>query len=108
MTTAWIDRFDPPWLRVRAERARAFEQELRAEMHPDHPLFERCVTARAVAVRIDCDDVAFALADGFAIVHLTWKGRPEHGAWPGTSLFDTREALAVQLARDHEAWADEA
>ncbi|MEL7168448.1 MAG: hypothetical protein AAGN64_03755 [Bacteroidota bacterium] len=108
MTAAWVERFDPPWLSVDGEHARALERELCREVHPDHPLCERCAAARAFAQRTDCDDVAFALDEGFAIVHLTWKGRAEQGVWPGTSLFETLEAMQAQMALDHEDWTRDA
>ena len=104
MTAAWVERFDPPWLSVDGEHARALERELGREVHPAHVLFGRCTAAHAFAQRTDCDDVAFALDEGFAIVHLTWKGRAEQGVWPGTSLFETLEALQAQMALDHEDW----
>ncbi|MEL6771218.1 MAG: hypothetical protein AAFP18_09165 [Bacteroidota bacterium] len=52
--------------------------------------------------------MAFALDEGFAIVHLTWKGRAEQGVWPGTSLFETLEAMQAQMALDHEDWTRDA
>jgi len=55
-------------------------QQLLRELANDHPLRGR--PARAIARRIDCDDVAFEIErSGLCVVHLTWAG--EGGAqWP--------------------------
>ena len=58
---------------------RDLETEFRAELGQTHSLYPANPTARAIAKREDCDDVLFWLPDAaasFAIVHLTWKGRP--------------------------------
>jgi hypothetical protein len=67
--------------------------DLRAELHrelsPSHPLFG--VTVAAIGRRSDCDDVLFQLLDGsnrVAVVHLTWRGRPEEDSrWPDTVVY---------------------
>jgi hypothetical protein len=74
-----------------AELAPSFVAELQREVSPAHLLFGLQVTA--IARRIDCDDVLFQITsepERFAVVHLTWTGRPQFNAeQPSTVLFDT-------------------
>lgn len=55
----------------------ALENELRAELAPDHPLFGR--DARAIAQSSESDEAVFAFSgekDFMAIVALTWEEAP--------------------------------
>lgn len=62
----------------------------------------------AMGRRVDRDDVLFRLGGargGFAVVHLTYRGRPEIGpAWPATVLYESAAALQEQLDADSEAY----
>ncbi len=82
-----------PWVLV--DDPRPLEHELARELRRDSALHGK--KARAVARRIDCDDVLF-LADGqLAVVHLTWLGKTDPSpGWPYTTHFD-----------DWEAWMNE-
>lgn len=82
----------------------ALVEELEWELHDGHPL--SATKPRAVARREDNDDVLFALENGpapFAVVHLTWSGKPEARGWP---KFTTYRTLALWTAEcmkpDHE------
>ena len=91
--------FTTPWERV--EDGARLEAELAKEVSKLHPLHGK--NMRAVAKRIDRDDVIFAGPDCIALVHLTWKSKPESDPrWPSTYLFESIEELAGQLADDIE------
>jgi hypothetical protein len=67
------------------ERSRLTEELLR-ELADGHPLYGRA--ARAIARRIDCDDVAFDVGgSGLCVVHLTWAGRGD-ARWPRFEFVD--------------------
>ena len=51
-----------PWMAVDAQRRQLLEAELARELPPDHLLANKPL--RAVAVRIDRDDVLFEMLDG--------------------------------------------
>lgn len=93
-----------PWGPIPEAFARSTERELRKEVPSNHLLYDRCWTARAIARRFDCDDVAFELDDGFAVVHLTWSHRPEPLPFFHAAIYDTFAALHAQMVRDYEAW----
>jgi hypothetical protein len=81
----------------------AFLQELQRELVGTHPLFGQ--PAQAVAVRIDCDDVIFKLADEkYAVVHLTWSGKPEnYPNCPYTQIFDHwKDVYEKVILEDHQ------
>jgi hypothetical protein len=75
--------------------ATALLAELRREVGPGHVLGGR--NAKPVARCTGCDDVVFRLLDDdtFAIVHLTWSGRPEAPPWPATQVLPTFMALEL-------------
>ncbi|WP_203654971.1 hypothetical protein [Actinocatenispora rupis] len=61
----------------------AYGAELAAEVHPGHPLHGVDVTV--VAHALGSDDILcrhVAEPDRYAVVHLTWSGRPEVGSCP--------------------------
>jgi hypothetical protein len=76
----------PGWVGLEEERAASFEEELRRELAPGHPLYERgCI---AIGKREATDDVLFAVgAEDVAVVHLTWTQKPEPPPWPSTTLY---------------------
>ncbi|HEY3111673.1 MAG TPA: hypothetical protein VGL23_23150 [Chloroflexota bacterium] len=80
-----------------------FERELRREIgHPGHPLAG--TECRAIARCTMCDDALFVLPGGrYAVVHLTWSGKPERGRqWPTAKTVDSWGDLASLLAaREH-------
>lgn len=61
-------------------------RELAREMPPGHVLHGRRL--RAVARRVDDDDVAFEVEGaGLCVVHLTWRVETDPG-WPWTTFVD--------------------
>ncbi|HUE73676.1 MAG TPA: hypothetical protein VMP01_22550 [Pirellulaceae bacterium] len=87
-----VDSLPDPW-QPAAENASALERELCSEVAPGHPLHGR--SCRAVARRIDCDEVLFEVGSTqLAVVHLTWRGAAETNSnFPATSLYDSFEDL---------------
>lgn len=85
----FLDSLPPPWKGISPGDAETLGDELARELAPGHPLHG--VKTRAVARRIDTDDVLFALeghAHEFACVHLTWSGAPEPApSWPAATLY---------------------
>jgi hypothetical protein len=85
-----------PWRAVSFDESTKLEAELRRELANGHALFRQAV--RAVARRIDIDDVLFSLEDGsnrVAVVHLTWSAR-ERPPWPPSEIFATRSSWEVE------------
>lgn len=88
-----------PWFRPADEQSQSLRQEVLAEIGPDHELAGRGLDV--VAACSGCDDVVLQVDDGtFAIVHLTWTGRPEAGHWPATRRVQSVVALG-QAAGGH-------
>ena len=104
--TAWSEPWTPifdPGL------ANGLVSELKKETGPKHPLFGR--DARAIARRLDCDDVLFVVEPdeySFAVVHLTWRGGEEPDPlWPSTELFRNWDDLHKgRLMADHKEFLD--
>ncbi|MBI2393248.1 MAG: hypothetical protein HYV09_26925 [Deltaproteobacteria bacterium] len=68
------------WRAVTGSEAAKLEQQLAREATPGHPLHGRVF--RAVARRLDRDDVAFEIMPGgLCVVHLTWA-QPTDARWP--------------------------
>jgi hypothetical protein len=93
-----------PWLEVMTE-AQQLENELAAELGPQHPLRGRRM--RALARRQDRDDVLFVSVDDplvIAVVHLTYANRPELDShWPGTTFYDSMQDWIERGMRvDHD------
>src|SRR6266511_1897199 len=92
-----------PWeLVADGEQRRHLEAELRRELTPSHPLHGR--TAKAVAHRIDQDDVLFLVDEELAVVHLTYSSSvPECPPWPRTRRFSSPlEFVSKCLTPDHD------
>ncbi len=98
MTT---DPSDNPWARPSNEVADSLVTECHRELSPGHPLYGE--TFSAIARCQGCDDVVLRLSNdrGFALVHLTWSGKPEQPPWPSAELLPTY--LALEAAIDHHA-----
>jgi hypothetical protein len=102
----WLE----PWEPIESNQtATALEERLRVEVAHGHKLFG--IPVVAVARRVDCDDVLFALLDGsrrVAVVHLTWTSRPpDTPPWPGSLLFPHFHAWIEDGMRpDHVDWVD--
>jgi len=95
-----------PWKPVpNGETAQKLQSELLNELAPGHPLFGR--TVAAIGFRGDSDDVVLKITDGssrFAIVHLTWRMRPEEPPFPNAVIFaDEQDLLTRGMQSDQEA-----
>ena len=80
------------------------EVELRNETCDGHPLFGQ--KAISVGRRHDTDDVLFLLLEHpapLAVVHLTWRGRPERaGSWPHTTFYSSLQEFVDRcMTPDH-------
>ncbi len=97
----WLE----PWtVIVDPKRARLFEAELRRELARSHPLHRR--RARAVAHRVDRDDVLFTVGGELAVVHLTFSGAVEQPPAPRARVFDTApEFVAHCMLPDHDEYS---
>ncbi len=98
----WLE----PWVPTGTDAVN-FEDELRRELGPSHPLYG--IPATAIARRIDTDDVLFELTGApsrFAVVHLTWAGRRETDPrWPSVSFFsDFEDWIERGMTRDHQEY----
>jgi hypothetical protein len=72
-------------------KAELFTAELSSELFPKHVLYG--LTARAVAARIDRDDVLFEIEGtdmALVVVHLTWR-KESDARWPTTRFFASWE-----------------
>ena len=85
----------PPWRVIELpdmrERANLLAAELKKECPPGHIL--QGLPARAVATRIDRDDVLFEIegtSQSLAVVHLTWREETDP-RWPSTKVFENWE-----------------
>jgi hypothetical protein len=88
-----------------ASEAGGLEEELRRELRRGHALFH--LSVRAIARRLDCDDVLYSLEDGsgrVAVVHLTGVPR-ERLPWPDTDIYSSLTVWAVErMSRDHDSY----
>jgi hypothetical protein len=96
-------RWLAPWQEI--NEGAALVAELHRETSAGHPLFGAKV--RAIARRLDCDDVLFELLDNssrVALVHLTYNVEQDAN-WPHTEFFASLQKFALQrMASDHEAF----
>ena len=71
------------------DRAGRLSQRLQSEVPEKHVLHG--LKVRALATRIDRDDVLFAIEGGemrLAVVHMTWR-KESDPRWPDTKLFQS-------------------
>jgi hypothetical protein len=100
----WID----PWVPISQRGREAYEHELQMEVGIDHPLYG--VKVRAVGRTCHTDDVLYQLKNHriaeLAVVHLTFRGRPEPDAqWPSVILYRDMEHWVTQrMLRDAAAY----
>ena len=87
------DLLPDPW-QPAGEDASALERELCMELSAGHPLHGH--SCRALARRLDCDDVLFEVGSKqLGVVHLTWRGRAEiDPTFPATSFYECFEDFA--------------
>jgi hypothetical protein len=92
--------FREPWFRLDGDLAATFEREASAEIRPGHELHGLGLTA--IAKCEGCGSVVFRLSDEtFAIVHLSWIGKPDTPPRPRTTRLGS--FIAVDTAMDqHE------
>jgi hypothetical protein len=93
LSEPWVSLLAWKHLRLR----RGLVAEARREMTAGHELHGRIDTA--IARCTGCDDVVFRLKTdtGFALVHLTWSGKPEPPPLPRTILLPSFIALEIVL-----------
>ena len=93
MSTSAPTEILEPWGFVLKEDAAGLVAELKKEMRRAHVLSGAMV--EAVARRCDCDDVLFKTDSKkglFAVVHLTWSGKPDQFSdWPHTVFYQSWE-----------------
>ena len=73
------------------------QRELEKEIVAEHPLSK--LAPQVFGICRSCDDVVAALAGKgahpeLAVIHLTWRGRPEQEGWPDFERMTTREFIA--------------
>lgn len=93
-----------PWREPWRPVVPGLEVELRNETREGHPLFGQ--KAISVGRRHDTDDVLFLLLEHrapLAVVHLTWRGRPDgNGNWPHTTFYSSlQEFVDRRMTPDH-------
>ena len=80
--------------------------ELSSELSPKHVLYG--LAARAVAARIDRDDVLFEIEGSdmpLAVVHLTWR-KESDPPWPITRFFASWERwVREEMLPTHEEYS---
>ncbi|HEY9844523.1 MAG: hypothetical protein ACAI44_31590 [Candidatus Sericytochromatia bacterium] len=83
-----------------SEPGPALLTELKRELHPQHPLWQRPL--KLLALRHDRDDILVAAGTEVAVVHLTWSRRMEVPGFPSCSLYPDLQAW-LAAARADEA-----
>jgi hypothetical protein len=89
------------WVSVEDSGQRSgLERELVAEIPSGHVLAGK--KARAIARRVDQDDVLFEVeGGGCAVVHLTWAGRQDQPRdWPRTTVFESLGDWRIRWKED--------
>jgi hypothetical protein len=76
----------------------AVTRELLHEASAGHSLYGTAftVTGRSTAR----DDVLLRVGDRWALVHLTWSGKPETPPWPTCPIFDTATDVEQAVTDD--------
>jgi hypothetical protein len=79
------------------------EREALREIAPGHELHALGLTA--VAKCATYDDAVFRVSDDtFAVVHLTWTGKPDAPPWPRTTRLGSFMAVESTMDRhDHRS-----
>ncbi|HEU4557304.1 MAG TPA: hypothetical protein VFS20_05620 [Longimicrobium sp.] len=101
-----------PWFAVNAlepKYATLFEEELKREVAPGHPLYG--IPVQAIAKSESNDDMLYRLLDGtgrVAEVHLTWiSSPPDRPPWPLTATFSSLEEWAEEsMRREHDEFRE--
>ena len=96
-----------PWQLIDDARAATLERELQRELSSPHVLHARPL--RAIAARVDQDDVLYLVAspDALAVVHLSYRKetRPE---FPACILFESVDEFVEGCMKpDHLEHTDE-
>lgn len=93
-----------PWFGLDAlepKFATTFEEVLKREVGPGHPLYG--IPVQAIAKSESNDDMLYRLLDGtgrVAEVHLTWtRSPPERPPWPVTAIFASLDEWAEESMR---------
>jgi hypothetical protein len=90
-------KFVTPWVPA-GQQGEDLVRELEREIGDRHPLWGR--RTRALARRIDADDVLFEITGddtSYAVVHLTWSGKQEiDPRWPRVEFFPSLESWSAK------------
>lgn len=96
--------FSAPWRDLRTAdprqqaEAERLAHELAAELNDGHQLYGE--PTRVIATSDERDDIMITRPDGFAIVHLTWRGEAERNPWPLVVYYHS--VAAAQAAVDDD------
>lgn len=82
----------------RQSEAERLAHELTAELKPGHPLHSQ--PTQVVGSFEKRDDIMVTRPDGYAIVHLTWRGEAERKPWPLVVFYNS--VVAAQAAVDDD------
>lgn len=104
----WSRFWRPMHEGANGREAQSLQRTIESELTPAHPLFslQPKVFGRCVAN----DDVAALLNDGkIAVIHLSWKGKPDQfpEKYPSWGCFSTVEAFNRAIEDDEEDEEDE-
>jgi hypothetical protein len=103
MLMPWRILHDTSEIKNRAEQLSA---RLQSDLPPNHVL--NGLGARAIATRVDCDDVLFETESAempLAVVHMTWRKETDT-SWPRTKLFrNWQEWVRDEMVPAHDDYA---
>jgi len=101
----------PPWRVIDLPEMREQANLLAAELKKECPLGHilRGLPARAIATRIDRDDVLFeieGIRQSLAVVHLTWREETDP-RWPSTKVFENWEQwINEEMMPSHQDYSN--
>ncbi|WP_143707483.1 hypothetical protein [Uliginosibacterium sp. TH139] len=90
------------------DEARSLQDALDQELSISHPLFSEA--PKVIGRSTSGDDVVAQMNDGsFALIHLTWQGKPDQipEKFPAWSRVKTVEHLNSVIAQDAKEYDDE-
>lgn len=94
-----VSQLELPWIVLDGDGS-SLISELQREVSRGHVLFGK-QGIKAIAKRVDCDDVLFALQNVLAVVHLAWSGQEQNPQWPYTTLYGSwTEFLTERMRKD--------
>lgn len=77
------------------------EDQLKKELHNSHYLYKFSDCMKAIARRLDNDDVIFEVRElGYVLVHLTWSNQ-DSNKYPIYRMIPTDFAIQEQIEKDY-------